>query len=52
MALKTYPEGLKGVYEDNLPRVAWVKAEVRKNKRYKDELGSGGEDRGKKKQSI
>jgi hypothetical protein len=47
MALKTHPKGSKGVYEDNLPRVAGVKVEVRKNKRYEDELGSGGEGRGK-----
>jgi hypothetical protein len=29
-----------------------VKVEVRKNKRYEDKLGSGGEDRGKEEQRI
>jgi hypothetical protein len=52
MALKTHPKGSLGVYEDNLPRVAGVKVEVRKNKRYEDKLGSGGEDRGKEEQRI
>jgi hypothetical protein len=28
-----------------------VKVEVRKNKRYEDKLGSGGEDKGKKKKA-
>jgi hypothetical protein len=40
------------VYEDNLPRVAGVEVEVRKAKRYKDEVGSGGQGRDKKKQRI
>jgi hypothetical protein len=52
MVLKTHPERSKGVYEDNLPRVVGVTVEARKNKRYDDELGSGGEDRGKEKQRI
>jgi hypothetical protein len=52
MALKTHPKGLEGVYKDNLPRVARVKVDVRKNKRYEDELGSRGEHRGKEKQRI
>jgi hypothetical protein len=34
--------------KDNLSCVAGVKVEVRKNKRYKDELDSGDEDRGRK----
>jgi hypothetical protein len=45
MALKAHPKGLKGVYEDNLPRVAGERVDVRKNKRYENELGSGGECR-------
>jgi hypothetical protein len=52
MALKTHPKGAEGVYEDNLPRVVGVKVEVRKNKRYEDELGSGGEGRSKEKKRI
>ena len=43
---------LKGVYEDNLPWVAGVKVEIKKSKRYEVESGSGGESRGKKKQSL
>ena len=41
MALKTHPERMKGVYEDNLLRVAGLEVEVRKAKRYEDEVGSG-----------
>ena len=40
MSLKTHPKGTEGVYEDNLPRVAGVEVEIRKAKRYKDQLGS------------
>jgi hypothetical protein len=35
--------------KDKLSWVAGVKVEVKKNKGYEDKLGSGGEDRGKKK---
>ena len=52
MALKTHPKGMEGVYEDNLPRVAGVEVEIRKVKRYKDEVGSGGQGRDKEKQRI
>ena len=52
MALKTHPKGMEGVYEDNLPRVAGVEVEVRKAKRYEDEVGSGGQGRDKEKQRI
>ena len=52
MALKTHPKGMEGVYEDNLPRVAGVEVEIRKAKRYKDEVGSGGQGRDKEKQRI
>jgi hypothetical protein len=34
--------------KDNLSWVAAMKVAVRKNKRYKDALGSGGKSRGKK----
>ena len=44
MALKTHPERTEGVYEDNLPRVAGVKVELKKKKKnlkiYEDQLGS------------
>ena len=50
MALKTYPIGTEGVYEDNLPRVAGVEVEIRKTKRYEIWIGSRGEGRGKEKQ--
>ena len=33
MALKTHPEGVEGVYENNLPRVAGVEVEIRKAKK-------------------
>ena len=33
MALKTHPEGLKGVYKDNLSWVAGVEVEIKKRKR-------------------
>ena len=52
MALKTHPTGTKGVYEDNLPRVAGVEVERRKVKRYEDEVGSRGQGRDKEKQRI
>ena len=52
MALKTHPKGMEGVYEDNLPRVAGVEVEIRKAKRYEDEVGSGGRGRDKEKQRI
>ena len=45
MALKTHPTGTKGVYEDNLPRVAGVEVEIRKAKRYESRMGSRGEGR-------
>ena len=52
MALETHPKGSEGVYEDNLPKVVGVEVEVRKAKRYEDEVGSGGQGRDKKKQRI
>ena len=52
MALKTHPKGMEGVYEDDLPRVAGVEVEIRKAKRYGDEVGSGGQGRDKEKQKI
>ena len=52
MALKTHPKGMKGVYEDNLPRVAGVEVEIRKEKRYVDIMGSRGEGRAKEKENI
>ena len=52
MALKTHPTGTEGVYEDNLPRVAGVEVEIRKAKRYEDEVGSRGLGRDKEKQRI
>jgi hypothetical protein len=33
MALKTHPEGLKGIYKDNLSWIAGVKVEIKKSKR-------------------
>ena len=41
MSLKTHPKGTKGVYEDNLPRVAGVEVEIRKAKRYEDRMVAG-----------
>ena len=41
-------EGMEGVHEDNLSRVAGVEVEIRKAKRYKDGMGDRGEGRGKK----
>ena len=41
MALKTHPKGMKGVYEDNLPRVAGDEVEIRKAKRYEDRMVAG-----------
>ena len=52
MALETHPTGTEGVYEDNLLRVAGVEVEIRKAKRYEDEVGSGGQGRDKEKQRI
>ena len=52
MALKTHPNGMEGVYEYNLLRVAGVEVEIRKAKRYEDEVGSGGRGRDKEKQRI
>ena len=52
MALKAHPTGTEGVYEDNLPRVVGVEVEIRKAKRYEDEVGSGGQGRDKEKQRI
>ena len=52
MALKTHPTRTEGVYEDNLPRVAGVEVEIRKAKRYKDEVGSGGQGRDNEKQRL
>ena len=52
MALKTHPTRTEGVYEDNLPRVAGVEVEIRKAKRYEDEVGSRGLGRDKEKQRI
>ena len=42
---------MEGVYEDNLPRVAGVEVEMRKSKRYKSRMGSGGEGRAKEKEN-
>ena len=52
MALKTHSTGMEGVYEDNLPRVAGLGEEIRKAKRYEDEVDSGGQGRDKEKQRI
>ena len=52
MALKTHPKGAEGVCEDNLLRVAGVEVEIRKAKRYEDEVGSGGQGRDMEKQRI
>ena len=41
MALKIHPEGSKGLYEDNLSRVAGVEVEIRKEKGYEGKFGSG-----------
>jgi hypothetical protein len=51
MALKTHPTKTKGVYEDNLPRVAGVEVEIRKEKRYEDRMGSRGEGRAKEQEN-
>ena len=48
MALKFHPEGSKGLYEDNLSRVAGVEVEIRKEKGYEGKFGSGGEGRSQK----
>ena len=40
------------MYEDNLPRVVGVEVEIRKIKRYEDEVGSGDQGRHKEKQRI
>jgi hypothetical protein len=52
VALRTHPKRLKVMDKDNLSWVVSVKLEVRKNKRFEGELGSGVQDRGKKKQRI
>ena len=39
MALKTHPKGSEGVYEDNLPWVMGLEVEIKKAKRYEDQLG-------------
>ena len=52
MALKTHPKGMEGVYEYNLLSVAGVEVEIRKAKRYEDEVGSRGLGRDKEKQRI
>ena len=52
MALKIHPTGTEGVYEDKLPRVAGVEAEIRKAKRYESRMGSRGEGRAKEKENI
>jgi len=52
MALETHPKGSEGVYEDNLPKVVGVEVEVRKAKRYEDEVGSEGQGRDKERQRI
>ena len=41
MALKTHPTGTEGVYEDNLPRVAGVEVEIRKQKDTRIEWVAG-----------
>ena len=51
MALMTHPEGVEGVYEDNLTRVEGVEVEIRKAKRYEDRMGSRGEGRAKEKEN-
>ena len=51
MALKTHPTGTEGVCGGNLPRVAGVKVEKRKAKRYDDRMGSRGEGRAKEKEN-
>ena len=50
MALKIHPEGSKGLYKDNLSRVAGVEVEIRKEKVDEGKLGSWGEGRGKEKE--
>jgi hypothetical protein len=52
VALRTRPELLKGMDKGNLPWVAGVTVEVRKNKRYENEQSSGGQSRGKKKKAY
>ena len=47
MTLKIHPEGSKGLYKDNLSRVAGVEVEIRKEKGYEGKFGSRGEGRGK-----
>ena len=41
MALKIHPEGLKGLYKDNLSRVAEAKVEIRKEKGDEDNWVAG-----------
>jgi hypothetical protein len=52
VALRTHPEWLKGMDKDNLSRVAELKVEVRKNRRYEDQLASRDDGRGKEKQRV
>ena len=51
MALKIHPKGSKGLYVDNLSRVAGVEVEIRKEKRYVDIMGSRGEGRAKEREN-
>ena len=51
MTLKTHPKGTEGVYEDKLPRVAGVEAEIRKAKRCESRMGSRREGRAKEKEN-
>ena len=41
MALKIHPEGSKGLYKDNLSRVAGLKVEARKQNGYEGNLVAG-----------
>ena len=41
MALKIHPEGSKGLYKDNLSRVAGVEVEIRKEKGDEGNLVAG-----------
>ena len=41
MTLKTHSTGTEGVYEDNLPRVAGVEVEIRKEKGDEGNLVAG-----------
>ena len=52
MALKMHPEGLKGLYKDNLSGVARVKVETRKPNGDEGNLVAGVKVEVKKKQSF